>query len=80
MYNAELKIIVIFDAQIIEAVLYHINCGVMCHLQFASIKTYITVHMVEWLTLLLHIQEVPGSNLRLETSYPPILYTYILIV
>lgn len=37
MYNAELKIIVIFDAQIIEAVLYHINCGVMCHFQFASI-------------------------------------------
>jgi hypothetical protein len=26
--------------------------------------------MVEWLTLLLHLQEVPGSNLGLETSYP----------
>jgi hypothetical protein len=25
--------------------------------------------MVEWLTLLLHIQEVPGSNLSLEIAY-----------
>jgi hypothetical protein len=25
--------------------------------------------VVEWLTVLLHIQHVPGSNLGLETSY-----------
>jgi hypothetical protein len=26
--------------------------------------------VVEWLTLLLHIGEAPGSNLGLESSYP----------
>jgi hypothetical protein len=26
--------------------------------------------LVRWLTFLLYIQEVPGSNLSLETSYP----------
>jgi hypothetical protein len=26
--------------------------------------------VVEWLTLLLHTWEVPGSNLSLETGYP----------
>jgi hypothetical protein len=26
--------------------------------------------VVEWLTLLLHIREVPGSNLDLETGHP----------
>jgi hypothetical protein len=26
--------------------------------------------VVEWLTLLLHIREVPGSNLSPETGYP----------
>jgi hypothetical protein len=26
--------------------------------------------MVEWLTLLLHVQEAPGSNLDLKNGYP----------
>jgi hypothetical protein len=30
--------------------------------------------MVEWLTLLLHIQEVPGSNLGLEMSYSEVFH------
>jgi hypothetical protein len=31
-------------------------------------KTWLNI-VVEWLTLLLHIQEVQGSNLILETRY-----------
>jgi hypothetical protein len=35
-------------------------------------RTYILglIVMVEWLTLLLYIREVPGSNFSLETGYP----------
>jgi hypothetical protein len=32
--------------------------------------THILNVVVEWLTLLLRIQQVPGSNLGLETGYP----------
>jgi hypothetical protein len=28
------------------------------------------LNMAKWLALLLHIQEILGSNLGLETSYP----------
>jgi hypothetical protein len=28
--------------------------------------------VIEWLTLLLHIREVPGSNLSPETCYPKV--------
>jgi hypothetical protein len=32
--------------------------------------------VVEWLTFLLHIREVPGSNLSLETSYPEVFHDF----
>jgi hypothetical protein len=33
--------------------------------------------MIEWLILLLCIQEVPGSNLSPETSYPEFLVVFL---
>jgi hypothetical protein len=56
-----------------------ISKTIICIMYWLMKSTYVRKHkipwygpkvVVEWLTLLLCIQEVPGSNLNPETGYP----------
>jgi hypothetical protein len=57
----------------------HPNCSFYNYIYLNTLPQFITAYalyiyasnfMVEWSTLLLRIQEVPGSNLDPETGYP----------